>query len=103
METCEVNTLDTLILYKMSKETARTIMDRYREMSRKDEPVSYLDCILFDTALETLGEYPAYYGLSEEEWQAELDSRKASEKSFGHVLTIDVTKTWKELLGEDRG
>ena len=45
----------------------------------------------------------AYYGLSDEDWQAELDSRKASEKSFGHVLTIDVTKTWKELMGEDRG
>lgn len=103
METCEVGTLDTLILYKMSAETARTIRDRYKEMSRNDEPVSYLDCILFDTALETLGEYRAYYGLSDEDWEAELASRKAAEKTFEHVLTIDVTKTWKELLGEDRG
>lgn len=94
-----VKTLDVLIKYTMSPAVAVEIRDAFIGLSNKGESVSYLDCILFDAALEVLGEEQAYYSYSDEEWQDIQDKRKKAEKRYGRVRTIDVTDTWREVMG----
>ena len=86
-----VNTLGTLIRYTMMRGTAERVKRRFIEMSMRDEPVSYLDCVFFDAALETLGEEQAYYGYSDDEWRKMLDDRAAAETRY-RVVEVDVTK-----------
>lgn len=93
-----VETMDTLIKYTMSAETAAKVKARFIDMGVRGESVSYLDCVLFDAALDVLGEEQQYYGLSDEEWQETLRSRAETEKRYKTVRTIDVTDTWQEVL-----
>ena len=97
-EGSEIETMDTLIKYTMSEDAARQIKERFIDMGIRGEGVSYMDCVLFDSALEVLGEEQEYYGLSDEEWQENLKRRKASEARFKKIRTIDVTDTWREVL-----
>lgn len=94
----EVKTLDTLILYTMSKEVAEKVKDRFTEMGINGEDPSYLDCVIFDAALEVLGIEQAYYGISDSEWEDIVRQRKIGEKQFGSVRTIDITDTWNEIM-----
>lgn len=93
-----IETMDTLVKYTMSREAAEQVKSRFVEMGIRGEPVSYMDCVLFDAALEVLGEEQAYYGMSDDEWQETLRKRAEGEKRFKTVKTIDVTDTWREVL-----
>lgn len=93
-----IGTLSVLVKYTMSKEVAELVKNRFEEMGFNDESVSYLDCVLFDAALEVLGIEQEYYGIGDEDWQATLADRAAAEKRYNEVKVIDVTDTWKEVL-----
>lgn len=94
-----VRTRGELIKYTMSKHVACEVRDAFIDLSNKGESVSYLDCILFDAALEVLGEEQGYYGYSDEEWEEIQDTRRRAEKRYGRVRTVDVTDTWREVMG----
>lgn len=93
-----IETMDTLVKYTMSKEAAENIKRRFVELSMHDASVSYMDCILFDAALEVLGEEQAYYGLADDEWKETLRLRAEAERRYRTVKTVDVTDTWREVL-----
>ena len=93
-----VRTMDTLIKYTMSKEAAGQIKQRFEAMSAAGESVAYLDCVLFDAALEVLGEEQAYYAMTDAEWQEAKERAAAEERQFAHVRTLDVTDTWHEVM-----
>ena len=93
-----VRVMDTLIKYTMSREAAEKVKQRFTDMSAANESVSYLDCVLFDAALEVLGEEQAYYGMTDAEWQEAKERAAAEERQFAHVRTIDVTDTWHEVM-----
>ena len=93
-----IETLDTLVKFTMSEGTAKTIKRRFTEMSAAGEGVSYLDCVLFDAALEALGEEQAYYGMSDDEWEAAQRANEATERRCRHVIVVDVTNAWRGLL-----
>lgn len=92
-----VNTCDIMIKFKMTKAIAKKIKKRLAEMGLAGESVSYLDCVLFDVALETLGEEQTYYELTDEEWEQQQAERKEAEKRY-RVRTIDVTDILKGVL-----
>lgn len=94
----KIETMDTLIKYTMSKEAAELVKQRFIELGANGESVSYMDCVLFDTALEVLGEEQAYYGYADDEWREMMRVRLDGEKRFKVVRTIDVTDTWREVL-----
>ena len=93
-----IETLDTLVRFTMSKDTARTIKRRFVEMSAAGDGVSYLDCVLFDAALEARGAGQAYDGMSDDEWQETLRTREDRARRHRHVLVIDVTNEWRGIL-----
>lgn len=93
-----VETLDVLLKYTMSEDVARTLKNRFIEISSEGGGVSYMDCVLFDAALGVLGEEQAYYGLDDDEWKDTLKAREKLEKRFKTVKVIDVTDTWREVL-----
>ena len=97
-----VHTLDVLVQYTMSRTVAETVKRRFIDMGIAGVSQSYMDCVLFDAALNVLGEEQAYYGLSDEEWEDIQEQRKKADAAFGQVKVIDVTDTWKEVLREDR-
>lgn len=97
-----VHTLDVLVKYTMSRKTAEQVMKRFIDMGIAGQSQSYMDCVLFDAALDVLGEEQAYYGLSDEEWKNIQEQRKKADATFGQIKVIDVTDTWKEVLCEDR-
>lgn len=90
--------LNLLIRFTMSKEAAETVKTRFVDMSARGESVSYLDCVLFDAALDVLGLEQEYCGMSDDEWREILRQRKAVAARYGGVKTIDVTDTWREVL-----
>ena len=93
-----IETMDTLVKYTMSKTAAGLVKQRFMEMVKHGESVSYMDCVLFDSALEVLGEEQEYYGYADDEWAEMTKSRKEAEKRFHAVKTVDVTDTWREVL-----
>lgn len=93
-----VKTLDVLIKYTMSRAVAEKVKSRFIDMGLNGDSPSYLDCVLFDAALEVLGEEQAYYGIPDEDWQRQQEEAKEMERRYT-VKTIDVTDTWHELLG----
>lgn len=97
-----VHTLDVLIKYTMSRDVAETVKQRFIDMGIAGKSQSYMDCVLFDAALDVLGEEQAYYGIGDEEWKEIQEQRQKADKAFGQVKVIDVTDTWKEVLREDR-
>ena len=97
-----VHTLDVLVKYTMSREVAETVKERFIDMGIAGKSQSYMDCVLFDAALDVLGEEQDYYGIGDEEWREIQEQRKKADKAFGQIKVIDVTDTWKEVLGEDR-
>lgn len=97
-EGSKVNTLGILVKYTMSKETAELVKDRFSEMGINGEPVSWLDCVIFDSALEVLGIEQEYYGIDDEDWEKTLKERAENEKRYTQVKTIDITDTWREIL-----
>ena len=92
--------LDLLVKFTMSKETAERVKDRFVDMSAKSASVSYLDCVLFDAALDVLGIEQKYYDIPDDEWQETLKTRARAERLYSAVKTIDVTDTWRELSGK---
>lgn len=94
-----VNTRGELIKYTMSPHVACEVRDAFIELGREGEPVGYLDCVLFDAALEVLGEEQSYYGYSDEEWAGIQNERKRAERRFSRIRTVDVTDTWRETMG----
>ena len=94
----ELRTKNILIKYTMSKAAAEDIKTRFIDMEINGESPSYMDCILFDTALDVLGIEQVYYGIGDEEWQRIQTERKEADKRFAKIKTIDVTDTWKEVL-----
>jgi len=90
--------LNLLIRFTMSKEAAETVKTRFVDMSARGESVSYLDCVLFDAALDVLGLEQEYYAMSDDEWREILRQRKAVERQYRGIKTIDVTDTWREVL-----
>lgn len=90
--------LNLLIRFTMSKEAAEAVKTRFADMSARGESVSYLDCVLFDAALDVLGLEQEYYGMSDDEWREILQQRKAAERRYRGIKTIDVTDTWREVL-----
>ena len=90
--------LDLLVRFTMSKEAAEAVKARFTDMAARGEDVSYLDCVLFDAALDALGMEQKYYGMSDDEWQETLKQRKAAAARYSGVKTIDVTGTWREVL-----
>lgn len=90
--------LDLLIRFTMSKEAAEAVKARFVDMSARGESVSYLDCVLFDAALDVLGLEQQYYGIPDDEWRETLRQRKAVERQYRGIKTIDVTDTWREVL-----
>ena len=97
-----VHTLDVLIKYTMARDVAETVKQRFIDMGIAGKSQSYMDCVLFDAALDVLGEEQAYYGIGDEEWKEIQEQRQKADKAFGQVKVIDVTDTWKEVLREDR-
>lgn len=97
-----VHTLNILVKYTMSRALARTVKQRFIDMCIAGKSQSYMDCVLFDAALDVLGEEQAYYGIEDEEWKEISEQRQKADKAFGQVKVIDVTDTWKEVLHEDR-
>lgn len=93
-----LHTMDTLVKYTMSEEAAKKVYERFVEMARDGESASYLDCVVFDAALDALGTEQEYYGYSDEEWAEIRNERDRVEKTFGKVRVIDITDTWKEVL-----
>lgn len=93
----EVHTLDTLVRFTMSDEVAQTIEQRFQDRASNGESLSYMDCVLFDAALERLGHEQAYYGRSDEEMAEIIKARGEIERQFYSVRTVDVTDTWREL------
>lgn len=93
-----IDTLDTLVLYTMSKEAAELVKQRFIELGANGESVSYMDCVLFDSALEVLGEEQEYYGYADDEWADIIKQRNDALTRFKTVKTIDVTDTWREVL-----
>jgi hypothetical protein len=93
-----IETMDTLVKYTMSREAAGQVKKRFVDMSARGEAISYMDCVLFDAALDVLGEEQEYYGIGDDEWQETLKARRENEKRYKTVRTIDVTDTWKEVL-----
>lgn len=93
-----VETLGILVRYTMSRAAAEQLKSRFADMSARGESVSYMDCVLHDAALNVLGLEQAYYGMSEDEWQESLRQRRAAERRYSSVKTIDVTDTWREVL-----
>lgn len=93
-----IETMDTLVKYTMSREAAEQVKRRFVDMSARGEGISYMDCVLFDAALDVLGEEQEYYGIGDDEWQETLKTRREAEKRYKTVRTIDVTDTWREVL-----
>ena len=93
-----IETLDTLVKYTMSKEAAEQVKKRFVDIAASGAGVSYMDCIMFDAALDVLGEEQAYYGIGDDEWNEMLKARRENERRYKTVRTIDVTDTWKEVL-----
>lgn len=91
------NTRRILVEYTMSRDAAEEVKNRFEELNRDEEEVSYLDCALFDAALEVLGEYQEYNGLTDEEWEDELADRERIKSQY-KVKVIDVTDTWREVM-----
>ena len=91
-------TMNLLVRFTMSKETARAVKAQFTDMAARGEDVSYLDCVLFDAALDALGMEQKYYGIPDDEWQETLKQRKAAAARYSGVKTIDVTGTWREVL-----
>jgi len=85
--------LGLLLRFTMSKETAEAVKTRFSDMSARGEPVSYLDCVLFDTALDTLGIEQEYYGMSGEEWQETVKQREKTARKYETVKTIAIPDT----------
>lgn len=91
-------TMNLLIRFTMSRETAESVKTRFVDMSARGESVSYLDCVLFDAALDVLGLEQEYYGMPDDEWREILRQRRAVERQYRGIKTIDVTDTWREVL-----
>ena len=89
-----LETLDLLVKFKMSRERAEQIKCRFGELSRDGSSVSYLDCVLFDAALATLGEEQAYYGFDDSEWREIVEKRERYEARYAEVKVIDITDSW---------
>ena len=97
----EADVLDLLIRFTMSAEAAEEVKTRFADMSARGEPVSYLDCVLFDAALDVLGIEQEYYGIPDDEWQETLRQRRAQDRWYGgNVKTIDVTSTGREVAAK---
>jgi len=97
----EVHTQDTLIRYTMNAEAAEKVKTAFVDMSASGESLSYMDCVLFDAALDVLGIEQEYYGYGDDEWAEIQKGRKDAESRFGTVRTVDVSDTWKEILRPD--
>lgn len=93
-----IETMDTLVKYTMSREAAEQVKKRFVDMAASGEAISYMDCVMFDAALDVLGEEQAYYGIGDDEWDEMLKARREAEKRYKTVRTIDVTDTWREVL-----
>lgn len=86
-----LETLDVLVKFRMSRETAEKVKRRFAELSRDGIGVSYLDCVLFDAALSELGEEQSYYGMDDAEWAEVLKKRALAEARYASVKTVDIT------------
>lgn len=93
-----IETKGELVRFTMSKEAAESVKQLFTDMSKNGAPVSYLDCVLFDAALDVLGIEKEYYGVSDEEWEQTVREREEQEKRYGTIRTIDVTDTWREVM-----
>lgn len=85
-----LKTLDVLVKFTMPRETAEKVKRRFEELSRDGGEVSYLDCVLFDAALATLGEEQAYYGIDDTEWRETTKARAKAEAGYAEVRVIDI-------------
>jgi hypothetical protein len=92
-----LRTLGVVVRFTMSKDAAEKVKTRFVDMARRGESPNYLDCVMFDAALEKLGVEREYYGLDPDEWDLMLAERETSESVFGSVKTVDVTDAWREL------
>lgn len=89
-----VETLGVLIKFRMSREVAGKVKRRFAELIRDGAGVSYLDCVLFDSALSELGEEQSYYGIDDDEFAEVMKKRAMAEASHEAVRIIDVTDAW---------
>ncbi len=92
-----VDTVGALVRFTMSEDAARKIRDRFEEMGMRGDSPSYLDCVLFDAALERLGVERQYYGYDDDEWAERMAERRTAERRCRAVKTIDVTDVWREV------
>lgn len=92
-----LRTLGVVVRFTMSKDVAEKVKARFVDMAKRGESPNYLDCVMFDAALEKLGVEREYYGLDPDEWDLRLAERETSESVFGSVKTVDVTDAWREL------
>lgn len=90
------DTVGAVVRFTMSEGTAKKIKNRFSRMAAQGDSPSYIDCALFDAALERLGLEREYYGYDDAEWVERMAERKTAE-SGRRVKTIDVTDTWHEL------
>ena len=93
-----IETKGELVKFTMSKEAAEEVKDLFTSMSKAGDPVSYMDCVLFDAALDVLGLEKEYYNMSDEEWEQAVQERKETEKRYARIRVIDVTDTWREVM-----
>ena len=92
-----LRTLGVVVRFTMSKDVAEKVKSRFVDMARRGESPNYLDCVMFDAALEKLGLEREYYGVDPDEWDLKLAERETVESMFGGVKTVDVTGAWREL------
>ncbi len=92
-----LKTLGAVVRFTMSSEVAEKVKSRFVDMGMRGESPTYLDCILFDAALERLGIEREYYGLDADEWDLRVAEREAVESRFDVVKTVDVTDAWREV------
>lgn len=91
-----VDTVGAVVRFTMSEEAATKIKDRFSRMAAQGDSPSYIDCVLFDAAVERLGLEREYYGYDDAELAERMAERRAAEHGR-RVKTIDVTDTWHEL------